>query len=258
MTDTHTTGRPTQMEAMVITKAIAPPLPPLDAHQQLALLARVLWREGHNDHLAGHITYRQPDGTFLVNPFGLTWGELKASDVMQMDDEGNELSGKWTITPAIHLHTELHRARPDVGVALHNHTRWGTIWADLGRAPAIYDQTSAFYHGEVAVYREYWGAVDNVENARSAVTALGDANVALLANHGVLVLGDNIDQAYLRAMAFEWRCRQAWHVEAVGGAEPMDAGAAEAYGDFFNSHPYTGLFEAMCRAEIARDSAVLR
>src|SRR5271166_5741150 len=117
-------GRPTQIVVEPFTKPIAPPLPDLSPHQELALLARILFAKGYNDHLAGHITYKQPDGNFLVNPFGLTWGEVKASDVMTMDPDGREVAGKWTITPAIALHVELHKAREDVGVALHNHARW--------------------------------------------------------------------------------------------------------------------------------------
>src|SRR5919198_1501127 len=100
------TGTPTPMRPMVATKPIAPTLPELSPAQELALLCRCLFDEGYNDHLAGHITYKQPDGTFLVNPFGLTWDELRASDVMHMDADGNELDGKWTITPAITLHVE--------------------------------------------------------------------------------------------------------------------------------------------------------
>lgn len=51
---------------------MAPPLPPLSPQAEVALLARTLFREGYDDHLAGHITSRQPDGTLLVNPWGLT------------------------------------------------------------------------------------------------------------------------------------------------------------------------------------------
>jgi L-fuculose-phosphate aldolase len=250
-------GKPTQMKAMKVTKAYAPALPELTPAQELALLARCLFSEGYNDHLAGHITYKQADGTFLVNPFGLTWDELRASDVMRMDADGKELDGPWTITPAITLHVELHKARHDVGVAIHNHSRWGTIWADIGRAPEVYDQTSALYHGEVAVYDEYWGAVDDARNAQAAVKAMGDANVGLLANHGVLVLAKDIEQAYLRAMSFEWRCHQAWHIAAAGGGTPMNRDAARNYGDFFNTHQFTGLFESMARRELRRDPTIL-
>lgn len=221
------------------------------------MLARSLWDEGYRDHLAGHITYRQPDGTFLVNPFGLTWREVRASDIMRMDAEGNELDGPWTITPAIRLHVELHAARRDIEVALHNHPRWGTIWADIRRAPAIYDQSSAMYDGSVAVYDEYCGPVDDASNAKAAVAAIGDADVALLANHGVVVIADNIERAYLRAVSFEWRCRQAWHIEAAGGGIPMNPEAAASYGSYFRTHNFTGLFPAACRSVIDADPRVL-
>ena len=92
---------------------MAPPLPALSPQAELALLCRTLFREGYDDHLAGHITYRQPDGTLLVNPWGLTWDEVRASDVLRIDTDGNLLEGRWTVTPAIPLHVELHRARPD-------------------------------------------------------------------------------------------------------------------------------------------------
>lgn len=251
------TRGPTPMRGRVTTRAVAPPLPELSPAQELALLARVLYREGYDDHLAGHITYKQADGTFLVNPFGLAWDEVRASDIMRMDADGRELEGRWTITGAITLHVELHRARHDVGVAIHNHPRWATIWADVGRAPAIYDQTSALYHGDVAVYGEYWGAVDDATNARAIMECIGTANVCLLANHGVLVLADDVRRAYLRAMSFEWRCRQAWHVEAVGGGSAMRADVAATYGEFFDRHHFTGLFEAMARRELRRDPTVL-
>jgi ribulose-5-phosphate 4-epimerase/fuculose-1-phosphate aldolase len=251
------TNRPTAMRAMVVTKPIAPALPELTAAQELALLCRCLFAEGYDDHLAGHITYKQPDGTMLVNPFGLTWDEVTASDIMTMDADGKEISGRWTITPAITLHVELHRVRDDIAVAIHNHSRWGTVWADIGRAPEIYDQTGALYHGGVAVYDEYWGTVDDASNARAVAKAIGEANVGLLANHGVVVLGADIQQAYLRAMSFEWRSRQAWRIAAAGGGVPMNRDAARTYGEFFNSHQFTGLFEAMARRELRRDPAVL-
>jgi L-fuculose-phosphate aldolase len=235
---------------------IAPPLPDLTPQQELALLARILYREGYNDHLAGHITYKQADGTFFVNPFGLTWGELTAGDVMRMDAQGNQIEGRWTITPAIQLHIELHKRR-DVTVALHNHPEWGTLWADLGRAPLVYDQTGAFYNGEVAVYNEYYGGVDSVSNADAAVTAMGDADICLLAHHGVVVVGASIRQVYFRATCLEWRCRQAYRVLTAGGAVPMERDVAWRYGELFRGNDFPGMFEAMARMELRQDPLIL-
>jgi ribulose-5-phosphate 4-epimerase/fuculose-1-phosphate aldolase len=232
-------------------------LTPLTPHAELALLCRTLFREGYDDHLAGHITYRQADGTFLVTPWELTWDEVRASDIVRMDTDGNRLEGRWSITPAITLHTELHRARDDVTVAIHNHSRWGTIWADLQRVPPVYDQTSAAVDGEIAVFDEYAGDVANRDNAAAAVRALGDAKMALLANHGVFVVGESITQAHLRAVTLEWRCRQAWHVEAVGGGVPMRSDVAERFGSMLDRFGFPGMWEAMCRRELRADPSII-
>ena len=236
---------------------MAPALPPLTPEAEVALLCRTLFREGYDDHLAGHITYRQPDGTLLVNPWGLTWDEVRASDILCIDLHGNLLAGPWTVTPAISLHLELHRARPDIDVAVHNHPRWGTIWADLRRVPAVYDQTSAMVPGDPAVYSEFEGSVDATDNARACVEALGDARMALLANHGVFVVGKDIAQAHHRSIVLEWRCRQAWHVEAVGGGVPVDPEVNRRFSAPFDHVSFPGLWEAMCRRELRHDPTIL-
>ncbi|MGE2817970.1 class II aldolase/adducin family protein [Mycobacterium heidelbergense] len=253
---TATLRTPSKLVLRTPAQPVAPALK-LTPEQELALLARVLFREGYDDHLAGHITYKQEDGTFLVNPFGLPWDEVRASDVMRMDAEGNRLDGPWTITQAITLHVELHRARCDVTVAVHNHPQWSTVWAGMARVPKIYDQTSAFYTGEVAVLKEYRGAVDDADNARDVVAAMGSAGVALLANHGILIAAKDIDQAYLRGMSFEWRARQAWRIEALGGGQAVRPDVVHALGDSFNTNTFPGLFPAMARREIRRDPSVL-
>jgi ribulose-5-phosphate 4-epimerase/fuculose-1-phosphate aldolase len=253
--------RPTFMEVTVATveteRPFAPPLPALSPRAELALLARLLHVEGYDDHLSGHLSYKQEDGSLLVNPFGLTWDEIRPSDVMRISPDGDILDGPWTVTPAIELHLALHRARPDVVVGVHNHSRWGTIWADLQRVPPIYDQTSAMVDGQVALFDAYDGDVAQRRNAEAAVTALGDAKLALLANHGVFVVGDSIRQAHQRAITLEWRCRQAWHVEAVGGGVPLNPEVAEGFGSILDSFGFPGLFEAMVRRELRRDPSAI-
>jgi ribulose-5-phosphate 4-epimerase/fuculose-1-phosphate aldolase len=227
--------------------------------QELALLARVLHREGYDDHLSGHITFKQPDGTFLVNPWGLSWDELRASDVARMDADAKQLEGRWLISPAITLHVVLHRHRHNAGVVVHNHPRWGTIWADAHRVPPVYDQTGAMYSGQIAVYDDYAGPVNDMFNSEQAVQALGSADVALLANHGVLVIGKDVRDAYMRSMILEWRCRQAWHVEALGGGVPMRDEVVRSFGALIDSVPdaFDGFFEAMSRRVLREDPSVL-
>ena len=78
-------------------------------------------------------------------------------------------------------------------------------------------------------------------------------------NHGVIVIAHDVQQAYIRAMVLEWRCRQAWHVEALGGGVPMSDETARGVGAAIDSSPngFDGVFEAMCRRVIRKDPGVL-
>lgn len=126
------------MTYRVSTDALLPPLTP---QLEVVLLARTLWREGYDDHLAGHITHKQPDGTFYTNPWFLLWDEFTPDDVVRIDIDGNVLEGRWPAAPGVKLHLELHKLRHDVDVAVHNHPRFATLWANARRIPPCLDQT---------------------------------------------------------------------------------------------------------------------
>jgi ribulose-5-phosphate 4-epimerase/fuculose-1-phosphate aldolase len=245
--------------AVVETAPAQYPKLDLSPEQELALLARVLYHEGYDDHLAGLLSYKQPDGTFLVNPFMLPFDELHASDICRMDADGNHLGGNWVTSPALLLLRSVHAARADAAVVVHSHPRYGTIWADSQRPPLVYDQTGTLFSGEVACYSEYGGPVSETENASGAVNALGSANALFLRNHGVLVVGRSIADAYRHAMSLEARCRRAWEVEALGDGAPMPTAAAAslaAYVDTLTDY-HQALFQAMARRVVKADPSVL-
>jgi len=235
----------------------SPLLPMLTPRQQLALLCRVLHREGYNDHIAGHITVKQPDGTYFTNPWELTWAEVTASDILHLDENGKIIEGEWNITPAINLHIDVHSARHDVSVVIHNHPSWGSVWSAVGRVPPIYDQTSAMVDSDPVYYDEYRGTVEDGAAGRAAANALGQEKWALLANHGVLIVAKNIRQAHLRAITLEWRCKMAWRVESLGGGTPLPASVAAETGRRTDENGFPFLWEAMARDEIRRDPSVL-
>ncbi|KHO64250.1 class II aldolase/adducin family protein [Pseudomonas flexibilis] len=232
-------------------------LPELTPRQTVALLCRVLYREGYNDHIAGHITLRQGDGSYLANPWELTWGEVTASDIVRLDPKGKVIEGEWNITPAINLHIDLHAARHDVNVVIHNHPQWGSVWSAVGRVPPIYDQTSALVDTDPVLYDEYRGTVEDLDLGRACVEALGTQKWAMLANHGVLVVANGVRQAHLRAITLEWRSRLAWRVESLGGGSPLPINVARATGERTDSNGFPFLWEAMAREEIRRDPSVL-
>lgn len=166
------------------------------------------------------------------------------------------IDGTYAVNPGVMLHLALHAARPDVGWALHNHSRWGTIWADVHRAPPAYDQSST-YCGDIAVVSEYAGAVHEPATAEAVVASLGGADVALLANHGVLVLGSDVPQLLVRAVSLEWRARNAWHVETLGGGVAVRPEVGRRFSDGLAIAGFPGLWEALVRSELRRDRSVL-
>jgi ribulose-5-phosphate 4-epimerase/fuculose-1-phosphate aldolase len=233
-------------------------LPQLTPRQELVLLARTLWREGYNDHLAGHITINLHDGTLLCNPWLLLWNEFRSDDVIRIDMSGNVVEGRWPAPPGIPLHLELHKARPGVEVALHNHPLYGTVWADAGEIPPALDQSSVLGGGRVALVREYGGSVDDPGSAAAAVAAMGEADLVLLAGHGVFILGNSVRAVHQRAVAFEQRSQRAWHVRAMGNP------ATSVLPDWYvhqmaasSGDRFIGFWEAMVRRELYEDPTLL-
>ena len=218
-------------------------IPELSARQELVVLARALWREGYNDHLAGHITVNLGDGTLLCNPWLLTWAEIKPDQVLRIDPDGGVIDGD---------------QRADVAWAVHNHPLYGTVWADMGEIPAILDQSSSLGGGQLALVNEYTGPVNDPASARKAVEAMGPATSALLAGHGVFVVGGSARAVHQRAVALEQRCQHAWHVRAAGGAGstllPAPFLDAMAAGD---GEGFIGFWEAAVRAELLADPHLL-
>jgi L-ribulose-5-phosphate 4-epimerase len=236
-------------------------MPELSARQELVVLARALWREGYNDHLAGHITVNLGDGTLLCNPWLLTWDEIEPDQVLRIDGDGAVLEGEWPVPPGLPLHLELHRQRADVTWAVHNHPLYGTVWADLGEIPPILDQSSSLGGGTLTLVNEYSGPVNDPASARQAIAAMGPATAALLAGHGVFVVGGSARAVHQRAVALEQRCQRAWHVRAAAApgaatttALPTAFLSAMAASD---GEGFIGFWEAAVRAELRADPDLL-
>lgn len=233
-----------------------PLLPPLSEKAQLALMCRMLCREGWNEHIAGHITWRLEDRTILTNPWELAWDEITAGDIVTLDASGEVIDGQWNVTPAIGLHIHMHTLRPEVNVVVHNHAKWSGIWANMHRVPEVYDQASAYVDGPLPLYNEYEGTFEDEDVSLAAARALGGAKWALLANHGSLVVARDLRQAHLRVVTLEWRSMRAYQVELAGGGVPLseEQVAAIALPDA-NGFPF--LWEAMARRELRADPGII-
>ena len=195
--------------AAVWTPSITPPIGvELTQQQALACAFRILARDGFCENIAGHITWATEDNTsMLVNPWGLWWEEISASDICRVDPDGAVLEGRWDVTPAVHIHTELHRRRPEARVVVHNHPYHATVLAALGVLPEFLHQTSAMFDGELGFVSEYGGEIDSAELGADLAERIGDASVVFLANHGVIITAPTIEEATYKSASLDRQCR---------------------------------------------------
>lgn len=194
--------------------------------QKLAMAFRWLAKEGFAENLAGHITWqREGADTMLVNPWGLWWREIAASDICEVDADANVVAGKWDVTPAIHIHTELHRARPDARVVIHNHPYHVCVLAAMGVLPDLVNQTASMFDGDLGLVAEYTGEIDNAELGADLAERIGDASIVVLASHGVIITGATIEQATYRAASIDRVCQMSLDVQRSGATPlPLDPG----------------------------------
>lgn len=189
----------------------------LTNEQKLACAFRILAHDGFSENMAGHITWAdRGDDSALINPWGLWWDEVSASDVCRVDSNGAVTEGKWDVTPAYHIHTELHRRRPDARVVIHNHPYYVTLLAAVGVLPMIAHQTGSLYDDDLSLVDEYGGEINDAELGRGLADQIGDRNNVILASHGIITTADTIELAVYRAASIDRFCRLAYDILLLG------------------------------------------
>jgi ribulose-5-phosphate 4-epimerase/fuculose-1-phosphate aldolase len=137
---------------------------------------------------------------------------VSASDVCAVDIDARVVAGKWDVTPAIHIHTELHRVRPDARVVIHNHPYHVCVLAAAGLLPDLVHQQASLYLNDIRMVNEYTGEIDSADLGADLAGRIGDANTVILANHGVICTGATLEEAVFRATGIDRACRMAFDV----------------------------------------------
>lgn len=187
----------------------------LTAREELACALRICAAEGWKENLSGHITVATGDGGMWCNPWGIWWDEVRASDVLRLDADGTIVEGNWDVTPAVFLHTELHRARPDAAVVVHNHPYYATLLSTIGERPRMVHQNACIFDGEIGFVDEY-GSIEDANEGAWLASAVGSASGVLLAHHGAIVTAPTIAEACYKAATFERMCRFTYDALAAG------------------------------------------
>jgi ribulose-5-phosphate 4-epimerase/fuculose-1-phosphate aldolase len=193
------------------------------ARVDLAACYRLVAHYGMDDMFATHISARVPGSHdhFLVNPYGLLFEQVTASNLVKVDLDGTIVQDtEHVINPAgFVIHSAIHAARPDVGCIIHTHTVAGMAVSCLqdGLLPLV--QKSTRFHKRLA-YHDFEGKAQDLDERARLVRDLGDKNAMILRNHGLLVCAKTAVGAFKAIYALEKSCKV--QLAALAAGRPLN------------------------------------
>ncbi|MDB5954890.1 class II aldolase/adducin family protein [Ramlibacter sp.] len=184
------------------------------ARVQLAAAYRIFDLLGWAEMIYNHITVRLPDSVtggdkqFLINPFGLHYSEVTASNLLKIDLAGNKLDpgNPWPVNPAgFTIHAAIHDHLPDAHCVMHTHTTNGLAVACTEGGLAQNNFYSAQLDGLVA-YHDFEGITIHADEAPRLLASLGDKPLMILRNHGLLACGATLALTFVRLWTLQRAC----------------------------------------------------
>ncbi len=193
-----------------------------EARVHLAAALRLAVLHELEEGIDNHFTLTVPgrDGQYLILPYGLHWSEARASDMIVFDEAGRVLEGSGMLELSAQcIHAPIHRIS-GARVVLHTHQTWAmalNMLADNRLLPA--GQTAAFFMGQIAYDDDYTGLAATPAEGERLAAAMQDRPILFMKNHGILVTGDTVAQAYRRIYRLERVCRN--QILAMGTGRPL-------------------------------------
>jgi ribulose-5-phosphate 4-epimerase/fuculose-1-phosphate aldolase len=188
------------------------------ARRELAAAFRLVAHFGWDDHVATHMAARLPDGSFLLNPFGMLFEEITASCLQRLTMDGTVLEnpGGWMLNPAAYgVHSAVLGGRADATCSIHLHSRDGIAVSALKEGLLPLSQNALNICMDVA-YHDYEGVVDAARERESLRRDLGSKHMMMLRNHGTLSCGRSVASAFYRIYSLEWACTAQVRTLAMG------------------------------------------
>ncbi len=207
--------------------------------QRLAAAFRLFGHFGFDEGVAGHITARDPEMAdhFWVNPFGMNFKQIRVRDLLLVNHQGEIVEGNWPVNAAAFaIHSAIHAARPDVVAAAHSHSVYGKSFSTLHQELLPLTQDACAFYGDHAVFDDYTGVVLDTEEGKRIAHALEDKKAAILVNHGLLTVGQSVDEAVWWFITMERSCQAQLLATAAGAPRLIDEETATTTAGFVGSH----------------------
>jgi len=193
--------------------------------ERLAAALRIFGKLGFEEGVAGHITARDPELTdhFWVNPFGMSFKDIKVSDLILVNHEGQVVQGRYPVNQAAFaIHSQVHQARPDVVAAAHSHSVHGRALSALGQLLEPITQDVCAFYQDHSLFDDYTGVVTDLEEGKRIAAALGDNKAVVLRNHGLLTVGTSVDAAAWWFVTMERSAQVQLLAKAAGQVVPIE------------------------------------
>ena len=195
------------------------------ARLELAACYRIFDMLGWVEMIYNHITLRLPDEVtggekhFLINPFGLHYGEVTASNLLKIDLQGRKIDeSPWPANPAgFTVHSAIHAHIDDAHCVMHTHTTAGVAVACTRAGLAQNNFYSAQLHGRVA-YHDFEGITVHADEAPRLLRSIGDKPLVVLRNHGLLAWGETLPLTFVRLWTLQRACEIQVAQAALGEA----------------------------------------
>ena len=191
----------------------------LNRKRKLAAALRLFSKFGFDEGAAGHITARDPERPdhFWVNPFGMHFSLIRASDLILVNHLGEVVEGNQPVNAAAFaIHSQVHLARPDCVAAAHAHSLHGKAWSTLGRFLDPITQDACAFYQDHGLFNDYTGVVLDVREGQRIAAAIGTGKAAILRNHGLITVGTTVDEAAWWFITMERSCQAQLLAEAAG------------------------------------------
>ena len=205
-----------------VVEFTAPDRSEAELRVQLAAAYRLVDHFGWNESIYGHLTVRVPgpERHFLINPYGLRYDEVTASNLVKIDLHGAIIGASdWPVNVAgFAIHGAVHRGAPDAHCVMHTHSPAGMAVAALAGGLLPISMNATLFHGALG-YHDYEGAMVSDEEQQRLVCNLGDNRALILRNHGLLAVGRTIPEAFLYLYRLESACRT--QTEALAMNSPL-------------------------------------
>jgi ribulose-5-phosphate 4-epimerase/fuculose-1-phosphate aldolase len=193
--------------------------------ERLAAAFRLFAKFGFEEGVAGHITARDPEfpDRFWVNPFVVPFAHIRVSDLICVDSTGEVVKGTRPVNrAAFAIHSQVHAARPDVVAAAHSHSVFGKSFSSLGRLLDPLTQDSCAFFEDHGLFDDYTGVVVDLEEGKRIAAALGEHKAVILRNHGLLTVGQSVDEAAFWFITMERTCQAQLLADAAGAPVKID------------------------------------